>query len=514
MLFFFLRTLKEITEEMEGQLAMLREHGGRLGEPCGEAGHEEHTVLQCLAEKWLRIRTKEGELAAMRMNRIQREFERNRGRVNIVLKARQVGLSTWVAARFFVKTITQPGTLTVQVAHDQQSAEEIFRIVHRFAANLPAELREGALRTSRANVRQLVFPLLDSQYRVETAADANAGRGLTLRNLHASEVARWPGRSHETLAGLAAAVAPDGEIVMESTPNGASGTFYDEWHRADESGAVRHFFPWWWDESYRRPVLKKFEPNEEELELMEKHGLVPEQIIFRRETRGRLRELAAQEFAEDAESCFLASGECMFEMEMIQERLDTAPPAFLSRDKGRLQVWSPPLETKSYVIGVDTASGSVRGDYACAQVVEKLTGLQCAELHGRFRPAELARRVAALGREFNNALIAVERNNHGYGVLAHLKDNEKYKNLYWQEGEPGWMTTQTNRSPAIAYLSALVACNPELVRSVGLLREFRSFVRRDDGSYAAAAGAHDDRVMAMAIAQKVRDEVMVKMRRG
>jgi hypothetical protein len=74
-----------------------------------------------------------------------------------------------------------------------RQAEEIFRIVHRFYQHLSDTLRKGLLKTSRANVRQLVFPEIDSQYRVESAADRNAGRGLTAQNLHCSELARWPG---------------------------------------------------------------------------------------------------------------------------------------------------------------------------------------------------------------------------------------------------------------------------------------------------------------------------------
>src|SRR5207244_4423541 len=112
----------------------------------------------------------------------------------------------YVAARFFIKTITQPGTVTVQVAHDQESAEEIFRIVHRFWENLPEGMQKGALMTSRANVRQIVFPRLDSEYRVAPAADQHAGRGMTIHNLHCSEVARWPGDGAETLSSLRSAV--------------------------------------------------------------------------------------------------------------------------------------------------------------------------------------------------------------------------------------------------------------------------------------------------------------------
>ena len=43
-----------------------------------------------------------------------------RGKRNIVLKARQMGLTTWAAARFFLKTITRPGTLTLEVAHTER----------------------------------------------------------------------------------------------------------------------------------------------------------------------------------------------------------------------------------------------------------------------------------------------------------------------------------------------------------------------------------------------------------
>ncbi|HUX45671.1 MAG TPA: hypothetical protein VMV57_13045, partial [Terracidiphilus sp.] len=142
------------------------------------------TVSESLIAALLRVRTRRGRTAPLRANPVQRAFEQRRGQHNIVLKARQMGLTTWVAARFFLKTITRPGTLTLEVAHTQESAEEIFRIVHRFLACLPQTLRAGPLRTSRSNVRLLAFPALDSQYMVVSAGDRNAGRGLTVQNLH------------------------------------------------------------------------------------------------------------------------------------------------------------------------------------------------------------------------------------------------------------------------------------------------------------------------------------------
>ena len=167
------------------------------GNACRKVG-----VRDLLIESLLRVRSKGRGLIQLRPNRAQREFSRNHSKRNIVLKARQLGMTTYVAARFFIQTITQPGTVTVQVAHDQESAEEIFKIVHRFWENLPKGMQQGALLTSRANIRQIVFPRLDSEYRVATAADANAGRGMTIHNLHCSEVARWPRDGEETLASL------------------------------------------------------------------------------------------------------------------------------------------------------------------------------------------------------------------------------------------------------------------------------------------------------------------------
>ena len=111
----------------------------RLGTMLDErlAALDGQTVGMFLAEALLRVRTREGEMAPLRANAAQMQYEQQRGQRNIVLKARQMGMTTWAAARFFLKTITQPGTLTLEVAHTQEAAEEIFRIVHRFLDCLP-----------------------------------------------------------------------------------------------------------------------------------------------------------------------------------------------------------------------------------------------------------------------------------------------------------------------------------------------------------------------------------------
>ncbi len=467
----------------------------------------ELTVRDLLIRKMLKIRIKKGGIRYLKLNRAQQEYSRRCSKRNIVLKARQVGITTYIAARFFIQTITRPGTLTVQVAHSDESAQAIFNIVHRFWEKLPnARVHWGALVKSRSNIRQIVFPKLDSEYRVETADD-NAGRGMTIHNLHCSEVSRWARGGEETLASLRAAVVPDGEIVLESTANGAAGFFYEEWQKAPETGYTQHFFPWWYEPSYKEELPKENELRltEEEKDLMRRQGLNEEQIAWRRTRWQVMRGVAKQEYAEDPLSCFLASGECVFDMDAIAKAAVHGGQEVESQDNGRLMTWLPPVEKAQYIVGVDAAGGGSDGDYACAQVIDRKSGLQCAELHGHFPPYELARRVAKLGHLYGKALVAVERNNHGYGVLAHLKDLE-YENLFVQGGQLGWLTSVVTRPAMIENLAAALIEKPGLFQSPRLLGELKTFVRHADGHGAAAEGAHDDCVMAMAIALAVRRE--------
>jgi hypothetical protein len=410
-----------------------------------------------------------------------------------------MGMTTWAAARFFLRTITQPGSLTLEVAHTQEAAEEIFRIVHRFVEWLPEELREGALRTSRANARQIVFPEMDAEFRVVSAGEKNAGRGLTVQNLHCSELARWPGDPAETLAGLRAALAPGSELILESTPDGVGGCFYDEWQKADETGMTRHFFPWWMEPGYRAKAVDEDSLTNEEQTLRSEWQLDLEQIGFRRQIRADFRGLARQEFAEDSESCFLASGESVFELGAIEARLATVTDPVERRRNGELEIWLPPLKDKEYIVAVDPAGGGSEGDYSAAQVLEVETGLQCAEFAGHVGGLELARLVTELATEYNRAWLVVERNNHGSGVLALIETVCGYERIYKQNGQAGWLTTSLSRPVTLGRLDAALVERPECFQSRRLLAECRSFVRLPDGGTGARAGTHDDRVMAMAI---------------
>jgi hypothetical protein len=101
--------------------------------------------------------------------------------------------------------------------------------------------------------------------------------------------------------------------------------------------------------------------TDEERTLMGRHRLDLEQIGYRRQIRANFRGLARQEYAEDEESCFLASGDSVFELAAIEARLKEAPEPVERRRNGELEVWLPPLAGKEYLVAVDPAGGGSEG---------------------------------------------------------------------------------------------------------------------------------------------------------
>jgi hypothetical protein len=195
----------------------------------------------------------------------------------------------------------------------------------------------------------------------------------------------------------------------------------------------------------------------------------------------------------------------------VDARLQDAPVPAESRRNGELEIWFPPVPGRSYLVAVDPAGGGSEGDYSAAQVIDVATGLQCAEFAAHLGGVELTRAITDLAREYNRAMLVVERNNHGSGVLALAEAVCGYPRIYRQGnsplGQPGWLTTSVSRPAVLGMLNAALVEQPELFMSRRLLGECRSFVRHVDGSAAAAAGTHDDRVMAMAIGLAARAEV-------
>ena len=215
------------------------------------------------------------------------------GRVRVVvLKARQLGVSTYVAARLYNRTINNPGLRTIIIGHERRASSNLFDIVKRFHDNMPEDLRPSI---GVSNREELIFDRIDSGYLVSVASGEGTGRSATAQLLHASEAAFWDDLPLQ-MASLMQTVPDLGgtEIIIESTANGYN-DFHTLWRKAEsgESEFLPVFLPWSLDAGYRRELPEGFTMDAEESKLAELHNLDKEQIAWR---RAKINQLGSAEY--------------------------------------------------------------------------------------------------------------------------------------------------------------------------------------------------------------------------
>ena len=311
---------------MEDDLYLLLQFGSFLDRRLPQI--DGRSLRDLLIAELLKIRVKEGGIESLELNRPQLEYSRRCTKQNIVLKARQVGITTYIAARFFVQTITRPGT--ADGAGSPQPG--IGRIDFRYrAALLGKTARRAAQRRADAFARQCPPNRVSAaRQRIPSGnggRERGAGDDYPLPALLGGlPLAPRCGGNDGFFAGGGGAWGRDRAGIHAERD---AGVFYEEWQKANETGYTQHFFPWWYEENYRG-ICNRGEIlvlTAEEKELVEQHGLEREQIAWRRRQWATLRNLAGQEYAEDPSSCFLASGECVFDLEAIGTAAASAAPA-------------------------------------------------------------------------------------------------------------------------------------------------------------------------------------------
>lgn len=284
------------------------------------------------ASKCLKVRNKRGKLVNFVFNRAQiyvherlEEQLRLTGRVRaLLLKGRQQGASTYIAARFYAKATMIRGTNVYILAHEQSASDNLFKIVDRYHAHNPIAPHTGA-----SNAKVLEFDRRDSSYTVATAGQKAGGRSRTSSLFHGSEAAFWANAQDHFAASVQTVPdEPGTEIVLETTANGPSGEFYERWQAAEagegvdgEGDYIAIFVPWFWQEEYYRDPPENFELRTDEdetvmdeVEYAEAFKLNDGQMYWRRLKIIELRSEAMfdQEYPATAQMAFVTSGEASF----------------------------------------------------------------------------------------------------------------------------------------------------------------------------------------------------------
>ncbi len=472
-------------------------------------------------EAYLWIRSKEDTLIPFKLNGIQRKYaamKRHALRAGrkprfLVLKYRRGGLTTYEQALSFHMTMTSRHRKCLTLADTRDKTREIFEMVNRFYEHLDRDVRPARSDSKT----ELLVSSLDSKFGIHTAGSKAVGRGDTLSRVHGSEVAWWELNELDLdnlIAGIDEA-ASHGEVILETTANGAGGWFYKTWLNAQNGKGdwTPIFLAWYMDDTNRLPL----EPGEvltlkeEEEHARKAYGLDDAQIKWRRAKQHSRGGLFPQEYPENWQEAFLVSGVSFFSRESLELYMKLATDPI--EETSYLRVWRAPEQGMEYFIGADVSEGLPNGDYDAASILDT-EGRQCAVLHGRWTTKEYSKKLAALGHHYNNACIAVEANNHGHAVLDALQDC--YDNLYIHRnfdayGGPtgaklGWQTNAKTRS---IMLSALQVAIQDLLIEVNdrvFITECTTFINNGSGKYEARPGCHDDTVIANAIAWQVRQE--------
>ena len=501
-------------------------------------------------ESCLKIKTKSGTVVPFRLNDAQRKLyavakrQQDAGKPVrlIILKARQLGFSTLTEGLIFHACATRKNVNALIVAHREDATANLFRMSKLFYDELPAPVKP-MLRAS--NAQELVFenpsklrserearPGLRSRIRCATAGGRGIGRSDTLQCVHLSEYAFWPDGADgkaSTLAGILQAVPslPGTMVVIESTANGFE-DFKERWDAAvaGENDFEPVFFAWFENPDYSMPVVPGTEWTPEERDIKAAYQLTDGQLQWRRwciaNNCGGSLDMFRQEYPASPGEAFLHSGTGVFDNEQIVLRLERLPsPAgrgeftngeWTESETGAITLYELPEEGVPYVLGGDTAGEG--SDYFTAIVIDNVTGRIAAKLRQKYSEPEYVRQIYALGRFYNDALVAIETNFSTYPVMK-LQEIE-YPNQYSREREDtytrqmkksyGFRTDRQSRPRAIANLVEVFSSHPEWFTDRELLEEMLTFCYNEDHRPEALAGKHDDLVMGAAITYAVRHQ--------
>jgi hypothetical protein len=472
-----------------------------------------HTIVPLVPKKVQLLHQKAKEQAA-------REGKKARF---LLLKSRRMGMTTWEQALSYRAATTFANTTCVTLADTKENTKTIFRMVNLMAKMDPM-LRH---RTNDSKV-SLEIPSLNSYFHIGTAGSRSFSRGDNIYRAHGSEVAWWSG-DYETIDNLVAGIseaARHGEVIFETTANGASGWYYEKYKEAmaGENAWIPLFYPWFLDpENVINPTQTQLEEwldtvTEHEREVMVKHDLTTEQMMWRRDKQRELKKLFTQEYPEHWTEAFLVRGNSFFDQGMLAEITEHVAQPISQRDT--LTVWKEPIEGHDYLAGGDTAEGNADSDNSICAILDKATGEQVAVLRGKWRPEVFARKAIELCKRYNNAMFACEVNNHGHSVLNTVLNTLRYRHIYYyekpleknkygrgkKEKKPGWLTSSKTRPILLDELNEALEEGYMVVNDLIFLAECKTFVD-NGGKFEADKGQHDDSIMAWGIAWQARKQL-------
>ena len=415
---------------------------------------------------------------------------------NIVLKARQLGLSTLTAGyALWMMTFQQDKNILV-IATKQETAKNLVTKVRVMHANLPGWLKQPCVEDNKLSLRYKN----GSQIKA-VASSEESGRSEALSLLIIDEAAFID--KIDTIWGAAQqTLATGGRALVISTPNGVGNFFHKTWVGAENGTNDFNFIKLHW-------------------------SVHPEREQEWRDEQDKL--LGPSLAAQECDCDFITSGRGVVDGLLLEQMKESSvrEPIEKRGIDSNYWIWQPPNYTKNYVVSADVSRGDGT-DYSAFHIIDVETLEQVAEYKGKISTQDFGNMLVNVASEYNNALLVVENNNIGWAAIQQVIDRE-YPNLFYTSKDlqyvdvqhqitnkyrvqernmvPGFSTTQKTRPLIVAKLEEMFREESVMVHSQRLIDELFVFIYNGNRAE-AIKGYNDDLVMSFAIALWVRDTAL------
>jgi hypothetical protein len=425
------------------------------------------------------------------------DFKENR--FNIILKSRQLGLSTLSAGFILWKMLFNQDFNALVIATKVTVAKNLVEKVRVMHDLLPVWLRDGG--NSSVEDNKLSLKLKNGSQVKAIASSPDAGRSEALSLLVVDEAA-FIRDIDEIWLSAQSTLSTGGSAIILSTPNGVGNFFHKTWV-AGESG-------------------------QNGFNCINLHWTVhPERNQAWRDEQTKI--LGVKGAAQECDCDFIGSGDTVIDPALLTWYKDTyiMDPVEKRGFDGNLWVWEYPNYNRQYMVVADVARGD-GADYSTAQVIDIDDCSQVAEYKGKIDTKDFGNFLTSLATEYNNALLVVENSNVGWACIQQIIDRQ-YGNLFYMSNDlkyidvekqisnkfyrdekqmvAGFSTTSKTRPLIISALDTYMNEKDIMIRSQRLIDELFTFIWTG-GRAEAMKGYNDDLTMAMAIGLWVRNTAL------
>ena len=422
------------------------------------------------------------------------DFENND--YNIVLKGRQIGISTLVAGYALWLMLFHKDKNILVIATKQETAKNLVTKVKFMHQNLPTWLRGEVITDNKLSLQ-----FSNGSQIKAVASSPDAGRSEALSLLILDEAA-FIDDADIIWTAASSTLSPGGKAILLSTPNGVGNFFHKMWQQAE---AKTNGF---------NPILLDWRVH-------------PERDQAWRDRQTEL--MGEMQASQEHDASFIFSGNTVVPPEIIEfyKASFVQEPVTKGGFDGNLWVWEYAQPGRSYIVCADVARGDGE-DYSAFHVIDVESSTQVAEYRGKVETKQFGNMLVSIATEYNDALLIPENSSIGWNAVQQIIDRG-YKNLFYMSKDlqyvdvehqmtgryraeerqmvPGFTTSQRTRPLVIARLKEYMLENSFTIRSARMCAELETFIWKN-GRPEALQGYNDDLTMALCIGLWVRDTAL------